>query len=209
MKSIAFSLALMSWRALAGDGNSPAAPTGVYVEFEHPSRGGLSSTLQNEVESILSPLGFDVQWRDAEVAGSEAWADLALVKFQGHCDLDGGPYPDFVPGPLGWTHVSDGRIQPFAGIDCDRIGALVQSQLTFVPTRHREYVFQRAIARVVAHELYHILAETGAHQGTGVGKAEFTALDLLSGKFHFHPAQARALRDSSARATLQVSTSGR
>jgi hypothetical protein len=46
----------------------------------------------------------------------------------------------------------------------------------------------------VAHELYHVFANTEIHGVWGVGRAEFTARDLLSGDFRFDVQQARALR---------------
>src|SRR5262249_44109293 len=104
-------------------------------------------------------------------------------------------------GALGWTQVNDGLVQPFAGIDCDRIGAMIQS----VSARAGERSFARAVGRVVAHELYHIFVKTSAHEGSGVGKQEFTTRDLLSDHFTFHPVQARALRLRSDEARIHFS----
>jgi hypothetical protein len=95
--------------------------------------------------------------------------------------------------------VTNGVIQPFAEIDCDRIGGMIQS----VSVHAGERLFARAIGRVVAHELYHIFVKTSVHEGSGVGKQEFTTRDLLSDRFTFHPVQARALRTRSDEDRIQ------
>ena len=194
-----FPCLLLVTPASAGHQLQPEASVGVYVSFEQAPREILPAALREEVRSILAPLGFHIEWRDMAAAGAEAWADLAVVTFQGHCDFDGTAFPAFVPGALGWTRVTDGHIQPFAEIDCDRIGSLVQNRLRALPFEDRERLFERAVARVVAHELYHVFVRTLVHGETGAGKAEFTASDLLSDRFPFRAEQARALRQSSAR----------
>ena len=77
------------------------------------------------------------------------------------------------PGALGWTHVSDGAILPFSEIDCDRIREFVQKELLYWKPAEREEVLGRAMARVVAHELYHIFANTPHHGSDGVAKAAY------------------------------------
>ena len=100
------------------------------------------------------------------------------------------------PGALGWTHVSDGAILPFSEIDCDRIRQFVQKELLYRKPAEREEIFGRAIARVVAHELYHIFANTHHHGSDGVAKAAYTVQELLSDDFVFEEAQGTALRSS-------------
>ena len=43
----------------------------------------------------------------------------------------------------------------------------------------------RAVARVAAHEIYHILAQTADHDESGVAKASFSANDLMIEGFSF------------------------
>src|SRR5205809_710381 len=49
-------------------------------------------------------------------------------------------------------------------------------------------VLGRALARVIAHELYHIVAGTADHQDSGVAKAVFSAQDLTDIRFEFDSA---------------------
>ena len=200
MRLIPLVLMILSGPAFGGDNQIAKATVGVYAEYVQPLSAKVRTGMQREVNSILSPLGFDIQWRDAAAGGNEVWADLALIQFQGDCNPQNKVYSLFSPGPLGWTRITDGIIQPFAFIDCDRIGAMIQS----VSVHADERLFARAAGRVVAHELYHIFVRTSHHGGSGVGKQEFTTRDLLSDHFTFQPVQARALRIRSERRSNSV-----
>jgi hypothetical protein len=192
---------ILSRPAFGVDDPVSKATVAVYAEYAQPLSAKVRTGMQMEVNSILSPLGFDIQWRDAAAGGKEVWADLALIQFQGDCDPQNKVYSFFSPGPLGWTRITDGIIQPFAFIDCDRIGAMIQN----VSVHADERLFARAAGRVVAHELYHIFVKTSHHGSSGVGKQEFTTRDLLSDHFEFHPVQARALRTRSDADRIQFS----
>lgn len=201
MKLTPLVLMILSGPAFSSDETPSKATVAIYAEYQHPLSDTVRSGVQTEVDSILSPFGFDIQWREAAAGGTEAWADLAVIKFQGDCNPQKNVYPVFSPGPLGWTQIADGVIQPFAFIDCDRIGAMMQR----VAVHPDERLFARAIGRVVAHELYHVFVKTSVHGGSGVGKEEFTTRDLVTDRFTFHPVQARALRTRSDADRIQFS----
>src|SRR5579871_4998498 len=120
--------------------------------------------MQDEVAKIMSPMGMDIQWRSMDQnKGNELSIKLAVIHLTGRCDAAylAGEAPH--PGALGWTHVSDGAIIPFSDIDCDRIRGFLRDGLLAVPKEDREEAFGRAVGRVLAHELYHILANTPRH----------------------------------------------
>jgi len=58
----------------------------------------------------------------------------------------------------------------------------------------RDLAFGRAMGRVLAHELYHILANEKGHDRTGIAKPVITAQELLAGSIRFQPKQVRTLR---------------
>ena len=208
MKRIAFCLAVLTTGLYAGDGK-PGAPLGLYLKFQWEPSESARAMLEREVDSILAPLGFAARWREITDTRQEAWPTLAVLEFSGHCDGDGRtPARGFQSGALGWTHVSDGKILPFAGIDCDRIAAFVENGLDTEPVLFRARSFERAVARVVAHELYHVIAQTSEHGESGVARAEFTARELLSDNFHFAGNQAHVLRHRSEQSLLRMAASG-
>ena len=198
MKTFCFALLFAAALFPAGSEELPKAPVAVYFDYEQPPADQVAASIQSRVEAILSPLGFDVHWREAGPGSREVWSDLAFVTFQGRCGFGSAPFGKFVPGALGWAETIDGQVQPFVEIDCNRIGALLETQLPLARAQKSQALFARAVARVVAHELYHVFAKTDIHGIAGVGKAEFTARDLLSDDFRFDVPQARTLRTTSA-----------
>ena len=58
----------------------------------------------------------------------------------------------------------------------------------------RQAALGRALARVIAHEIYHIVGETTDHQYSGVAKASFSVRDLLTARFDFDMASLARMR---------------
>jgi hypothetical protein len=172
-------------------------PAVLYTTFEQDAPAGMVRALEDEVEYIMGPLGRHFLWRSvAGVKGNEVSSELAVLTFKGHCDLEGMLARDAHPGALGWTHVSDSAILPFSEIECDRIRVFLQKELLYMHPADREEAFGRAVARVVAHELYHIFANTQHHGSDGVGKSAYSVHELLSDDFHFEEREGVALRTS-------------
>ena len=189
-------LALAALPAL-GDERLVELPAVLYSTFQQPTPIAVRHALEDEVESIMGPLGRHFVWRSlAGVNGHEVSSELAVLTFKGQCNVQGLTLKEIHPGALGWTHVSDGAILPFSEIDCDRIRLFVQKELLYRKPAEREEVFGRALARVVVHELYHIFANTPHHSSDGVAKAAYTVQELLSDDFVFEEAQCSALRTS-------------
>ena len=188
-------MALLGWSMAGAELPAVKAPVGLYVRFEQQPDGAAEETVQRELRAILASVGFDFEWRSVDESTTEVWADLAVVTFKGDCAAgDLVRKSRFHGGALGWTHISDGKILPFAEVDCDRIAAFLGPSLNHRPLPVRVKVFGRAVARVTAHELYHVFAQSAEHGSWGVAKAEFTTEELLSDTFRFHGGEARAMR---------------
>jgi len=65
------------------------------------------------------------------------------------------------------------------------------------------------MARLLAHELYHILAQTDDHTMVGIAKARFSTADLLADHFDFEASALERLRPPAtvARSTASDDTS--
>lgn len=187
-----------------GTRQTPVAPIALYTQFQVEPPEAVMHALQDELESIMSPMGMHFEWHSLSgVRGNEVSVELAVLTFKGRCDAAGLVGRTSSPGALGWTHVSDGIILPFSDVDCDRIRSFVQKDLLSFHAGDRETVFGRALARVVAHELYHIFANTARHGTCGVGKAAYTVQELLSEDFQFQDRESEALRSSKAHEVLE------
>lgn len=183
------------------------APIALYTQFQQEPPPAVTEALRDELESIMAPMGFRFEWRSlANVQGNEIAVELAVLTFKGRCEVSGLLPRATNPGALGWTHVSDGNILPFSDIECDRIREFIQKDLLAVHPEEREDAYGRAVARVVAHELYHIFANTSHHGSFGVGKSAYTAQELLSDDFQFEAKESMALRNSKARELLDNAT---
>ena len=185
-------VALPLW---SGEREAPP-PITLYFEFQHEPSAEVREAIQQEVDVIMAPMGSEFQWRPLRsVSGSEVSVELAVVKFQGRCESTGSLAQHTLKSvALGWTHVSDGAILPFSDIDCDEIRTFIQFGLLSVDPKERAGDFGRAVGRVLAHELYHIFANTAHHGSNGVGKAVYSVRDLLSPDFRFEEHESEALR---------------
>ena len=171
------------------------APIIVYTGYQKRPPTPVSDAIRAEVTGILAHAGIEFDWRSlAGLNPNEKSLDLAVIQIKGRCDIAGILPRHTEPGALGWTYVADGAVQPFGDIDCDRIRSFIQVGLFAVPARQREQAFGRAVGRVLAHELYHILTRNLHHAAKGVGKAEYTVRDLLGDAFAFDDAESEELR---------------
>ena len=194
---IATCLALPLW---CSEHEAPVA-VALYIDFEQAPSATVLDALQQETEAIMAPVGTEFEWRSLKsVTGGQVSTQLAVVKFRGRCESHGvfAAHP-LKPGALGWTHLSDGAILPFADIDCDGIRQFIQLGLLAVDPQERSEAYGRAVGRVLAHELYHIFARTTHHGANGVGKATYSVHDLLEREFHFEDHESEALRISRPR----------
>jgi hypothetical protein len=158
------------------------APITLYTQFEQAPPAGVLEALQVEVDSIMAPIGLRFQWRDlGKTGGHEVSAELAVITFKGRCD---------------------GQILPFTDISCDRIRQFTQPGLMAFRTADRAAKYGRALGRVLAHELYHIFANTMRHGSIGVAKESYSTQDLLADDFLFQAKESRMLRTNRQRAAV-------
>ena len=204
MKLLAFCLALGALPGFSETRQASVAPIFIYTQFQQESSNAVVDALQDEMEGIMSPMGLRFTWRSLASHGNETAVELAVVTFKGRCTIAGLQPVNKNPGALGWTHVSDGVILPFADVDCDRIRDFIQKELLLLPSDDREEAYGRALGRVLAHELYHIFANTAQHGSCGVGKSAYTVKELLSDEFQFEQKESTALRNSKARNVLEA-----
>jgi hypothetical protein len=118
---------------------------------------------------------------------------LVVVKLVGRCDMDGSP-AFLVPGALGWAHEVNGAVLPFANLACDNIRGAVHSAFLTGNQLRGNFLLGRAMGRVLAHELYHIISDTSEHGQNGVTQAALSARQLTSGSLELQPSEVAAVR---------------
>lgn len=153
--------------------------TAIYTEFESRPATGVFQALQDEVATLMASQGIHFVWKSLPAEDHAIWGELAVVKLSGRCEVLPTANHTQRDNRLGWTHISDGEVLPFAEVDCEAIRAFVLRNLFLLRVETREKVYGRAVGRVVAHELLHIFARTADHSSHGVDQATLTVSDLL------------------------------
>ncbi len=143
--------------------------------------------MQQEVDRLLKPAGLSLRWRLAgENQGRETFAGLVVLNFKGICKADGVPRPSDDFGSMGETRalastqVLRGRVLPYSDVECDELRKALAFLAPGSGRLERQTALGRAMGRVVAHELYHILASTTSHAETGLAKATHSLSELVS-----------------------------
>jgi hypothetical protein len=89
---------------------------------------------------------------------------------------------------LASTAVQDHQVLPFINVDCAAITRLLAPSLSSEPPARRDLLYGRALARVLAHEFYHVLGRTVEHGESGISKTVVRASDLLGNRMEFEEA---------------------
>jgi hypothetical protein len=180
------------------------APVALYVRLQAEPAPSVMAAVREGLADIMRPAGIHFEWRLlSDSSALDVVPRVAVITFKGTCDLSGmTPVPSKVR-VLGFTHAVEGVILPFSEIDCDAVRKLIQRGLSVERPARRELLYGRAIARVLAHELYHILANTTKHGSFGIGKSAYTASELLAGYFYFEPRNVNDIRAGTMMATSQ------
>ena len=172
------------------------------------------SALEREVESLVSPSGIHISWT-SNPEPPQVYQQVAIVTLRGVCRADGpvrGSAQTAQPGviPLGQTQVVDGKVLPFADVRCDPIRKLIARELYTKPSKERDELLGRALGRVMAHELYHIVLRSTSHGTNGLARASQNSADLTADRDPFAPSDERRLSQTSAfEVTDTFSASGR
>ena len=174
---------------------------GVFLDFDSVPGQLPVVEMKKEVDKILKPSGVALDWRMAsENHGNEVFSGLVVLKFKGKCKLEGwtDTPAGLSPGEehtLGTTKVVDGKVMPFTEVRCDEVKRALAYLRPEANQRERQKAFGIALGRVVAHELYHILASTTGHAARGLAKASESLEDLVSsGSMGFRQEDSKAIR---------------
>jgi hypothetical protein len=166
-------------------GNQPAAPL---------------AQMKHEVSALMHQAGYRVEWRSLDGdRGEDADAPLlAVLELTGTCGIAPGyavmEHSAATSNSLATTTVTDGQVLPFSALNCTVLTRSVSAALAQDAGARRDFLYGRAMARVVAHELYHVLMRTTEHTRLGVARSCFSTSDLLTERFEFEGATLARLR---------------
>jgi hypothetical protein len=166
----------------------------VIMDFEQPYSAVSLESMEHELDEIMDSSQVKLAFRILGPAtGQEAFPSLVVARFRGNC-RSGEDIRLEPTHTLGLTHVSDGQILPFSEVDCNKIRSIIGPELERHNHLHTDQLLGRALGRVLAHELYHILAKTTEHAEKGVAKPTLTVGELLSGRLSFQTGESERIR---------------
>jgi len=177
---------------------------GLLTEFPADAPAAVRQEFRVETERALAAAGTDLVWRQLGESGREESFDrLVVLRFRGNCK--GSPsLADRRSLPLGLTHVSNGQVLPFVEIDCQRVLAAIEGGPGQSPFGQSHATVGRALGRVAAHEIHHVLTASGAHDVDGLMKSAFDWRDLRGPELSFSAESLRRLKLSMGTATTQT-----
>jgi hypothetical protein len=159
---------------------STGADVTVITNFKNAYSTPAIQAMQREVEQILKASGVSLDWRSRSEAADATFHDLVVMTFKGSCVFNPMPILYDELGPYAITRTTGGEVQPFGEVDCDHVVSSLHSAMTGADYVKADQLLGRALGRVVAHELVHMLTKSKQHGRDGVEKAALSARQLIS-----------------------------
>ena len=167
--------------SVAPNPNPPPSEIAVLLDFKGDYSELSVEQMKREFTSIMKPSGIAFTWQDLkEFRVGTDFPALVVVRFRGNCDLSGMRPLQHQPGAFAFAHVSDKQVMPFIEVNCDQIRGSLFAAMWGEDFEYRDFLLGRAIARVLAHEMHHVLGNTCEHQKHGLAKEALSGRDLIS-----------------------------
>lgn len=159
----------------------------VYLKSAATQSPALIAIMKAEVNALMSSARLRTEWRDERSADRTVEnAELVVFELQGVCDAS---HPKeshgSESGSLASTAIAGGRVLPFSSVNCSALNRLLGPAIAREAPERRDFLYGRALARVMAHELFHYLALTQDHDHSGIAKSGLTQRDLLTDHLYF------------------------
>ena len=166
----------------------------IVLDFQGPRSEPSVAEMKREFTGIMkdTPVRFDFRWRSR--ASQEVPSDLVLVRFTGKCVLDPVGYLYDERGPMAFTYSTDGVVQPFGEVACDKVTSAVRSAMSGGDFANADVLLGRALGRVLAHEVVHMLSKSGAHGRTGVARPALSGSQLIAPELRLEPEDLERMR---------------
>jgi hypothetical protein len=159
----------------------------VIVDFKGSHSSGVTQAMEREASAIMKDAGVNLAWHSPAGAATGTYGDLVVVTFKGSCEADSEKWVDAEPGSYARTWIADGEVQPFGEVDCQRVVRSVRNSLESADIATARLLAGRALGRVLAHELVHMITRSEAHGRSGVGRASLSGRELVQGSLRLEP----------------------
>jgi hypothetical protein len=152
----------------------------VILDFKGIHSAASMSEMEREAASIMKSSGVQLEWRMAGDRSVHYDNSLVVMTFRGSCGFGPPSRRYYEPGPYASTKITDGEVQPFGDVDCDRVASVAGDAMAEDTDHLRgDQLVGRALGRVVAHELVHMVTRSNQHGTAGVAKASLSGKELI------------------------------
>lgn len=156
------------------------APLTLVVDYETPLPDASLRAMQREFDKLVQNSKLKVEWKlKSDFRTGDSVGDLAVIKFRGRCEMQPMPVVLDERGPLAFTHTINGEVLPFAEVLCDNVREAARSAMFGGDFENGDSLFGRALGRVLAHEVFHIVRQSKHHDKDGVFKPRLTGAQLI------------------------------
>lgn len=189
-----FGLLFVSTSPVWSESTFPAgAAVEVYLQTGSASTANILDEMNRELAILMQHAGFQViGLHGSDQPPSGEAAHVVVVELRGACAVPMARSSSAEPIPpvlsLASSAVADGRVLPFSWVDCSALNRFLGPAISAQTAEDQAYIYGRSMARLLAHEFYHVLTQTGDHTQAGICKASFSRADLLADHFDFDAA---------------------
>src|SRR5215471_4351949 len=151
----------------------------IVLDFQGPRSDQSVVEMKREFEGIMKDSSLTFEWKSRAQAEQTSAANLVVVRFKGTCILKPIPYLYDERGPMAFAYSTEGTVQPFTEVACDQVTRVVKSAMSGGDYAKADQLMGRALGRVLAHEVIHMLTRSGAHGHDGVTKTVLSGTELI------------------------------
>jgi hypothetical protein len=186
--------------ACAALSSRPVSAVAIYYSFDMQPAPAAWKSMQAEIARIFDPASVSFAWQQLDTRSNAVDSELVVVRFHGACTADHWPTAtrDFSSQggySLADSDISNGQILPFARVDCDALRGYLAGERFADPAAS----LGKAMARVLSHEIYHILTASTVHAHSGIARAAHSRAELTSNTFTFGKSETDWLKEWSSR----------
>ena len=137
-----------------------------------------------------------------------------MLTFLGSCGFVADPPAYYESGSFAITRTVGGEVLPFAEVDCPRVVRAVRAAMSGGDRTRADQLIGRALGRIVAHEMVHMLTKSGEHSPEGIEQPALSGRQLIMPVLSLSAFDLERLRAStrgraSERALVETSLKGR
>ncbi|MDZ7640148.1 MAG: hypothetical protein U5J83_18165 [Bryobacterales bacterium] len=136
-----------------------------------------------ELGAAMADLGLRTQFASLREATENSFAGrIVVLRMTSDGESARAHLPAMPSSALAWTHASGPDIAPFGTVDMEAVRSFVRIAPIRLLIDREARLYARALGRVAAHELFHMITRSKEHSERGLMQATLTATELTAEK---------------------------